>query len=97
MQHSPNIDVITALDGREVDITQQLDRLISICRRYYPAVPLDPQDSKFLHRFGWGLISVCGPKTPIGLIDEMLEEKEISPAFADYLRAKWADLVARCA
>jgi hypothetical protein len=34
---------------------------------------------------------------PFSLIDDMLESKEISAAFAAYLRARWADRVAKCA
>jgi len=46
---------------------------------------------------GWGLVQVCGPEAPADLIEDMLEEQETSPDFANFLRDRWADLVAECA
>jgi hypothetical protein len=97
MQDSFDIDVITALDGREVDVTREIGRLISISLHYHPEDEIDPSERQFIHRFGWGVIAVAGPKMPFSLIDDMLESKEINPAFAAYLRTRWADRVAKCA
>src|SRR4051812_43196335 len=97
MQNAADIDIITALDGREVDITKEIGRLIRIGSHYRADDDLDPGDRKFLHRFAWGLVAVCGPDSPIDLIDDMLEAEEISPAFAAHLRARWSDVVAKCA
>jgi|tagenome__1003787_1003787.scaffolds.fasta_scaffold20852835_1 hypothetical protein len=92
-----DIDIITALDGREVDITKEIGKLIHISRRYRADDDLDPRDRQFIHRLGWGLMVVCGPKAPVDLVDDMEESEEINPAFAAHLRDRWADLVARCA
>jgi hypothetical protein len=85
------------LDGRQVDITKEIGRLICISRHYHPDDQLDPDDAKFLHRLGWGLINVAGPEMPEDLIDDMLDEQETSPAFASHLRSRWGELVKRCA
>src|SRR3954451_100990 len=97
MQDSFDIDVITALDGREVDVTREIGRLISISLHYHPEDEIDPSERHFIQRFGWGLIAVAGPKMPFSLIDDMLESKEINPAFAAYLRTRWTDRVAKWA
>jgi len=78
MQTDDAMDTITALNGREVDITTEISRLIRVGRYYRAADDLDPRDRKFLHRFGWGLIQVCGPAAPLDLVDDMLGEEEIS-------------------
>lgn len=89
-------DIITALDGRQVDVTREITRLISVGRYYSPGDLLDPEQSRFLHRFGWGLMVVAGPEMPEDLVDDMLESEEISPDFAAHLRDRWGDLVAQC-
>src|SRR4051794_3700901 len=52
----PHKNIITALDGREVDITSELGRLIFIGRHYHPGDDPDPDGRKFPHRLGWGLL-----------------------------------------
>jgi hypothetical protein len=92
-----DLDIITATDGREVHITKEISKLIRIGSHYRAADDLDPRDRTFIHRMGWGLMVICGPTAPVDLVDELEEDQEMNPAFATHLRARWSDLVAKCA
>jgi hypothetical protein len=82
-------DTIMATSGKEVDITEQMDKIFNICDRddY-----LDPYYTKFLRKFGLQLILVAGPDAPLELIDDY--EDEMSADFAAFLREIWSALIA---
>jgi|tagenome__1003787_1003787.scaffolds.fasta_scaffold20852307_1 hypothetical protein len=96
MDQEDDREIITALDGRQVDTTKEIGKLIFISRHYSSDAELTPDDSQFIHRFGLGLMVVCGPGAPINLADDMEDVEESSPMFATYLREKWGRLIAQC-
>jgi hypothetical protein len=82
-------DIITASNGAQVDISSELFQIICIGRWYQPGSVIHSADSKFLHQTGWGLIAIAGADAAENLIDNLLDDRKISPHFADYLRTKW--------
>ena len=54
-----------------------------------------PANAKFLHRFGWGLISVGGVEMAIELIGDLEDDQERTPVSADHLRTKWTAIADR--
>jgi hypothetical protein len=89
------IDVITALDGREIDITEQVERLSDMGRYFLPGSELSPGGARYVHKIGWHLINICGAETVLDLAEDLATDGDVSPAFGALLRARWTEVAAK--
>jgi hypothetical protein len=85
-------DVITALNGTQIDITPQVSKLLWIGNPRVGDMDLTPKDRKFIIEFGRKLVLVGGPACPVDLIETLAHDGDITEEFANHLRTAWGSL-----
>jgi hypothetical protein len=83
-------NTITRRDGLSVDITKQVDQLLDICGS---GDLITSHEMDFIQSFGKAVIATAGQDALAGLVDELGDD--VTPEFADFLRAFWIDSTIR--